>query len=166
MRAGEGVTITPGEAVTRPIWPIPTIPTDPVKRARYYKLLGAAKKAKSDKQARHLRLLASQLLEVAEPQSDSLPDKRDDAGAILQSSLDLTPLAVEQHDAREPRTLQVSVRTTGGLPAGGKECATMSADKLCASLGSDWEYTLWAHNRFQELLAQAEKNRGIYAAGA
>jgi hypothetical protein len=50
------------------------VPTEPAQRAKYYKFLGAAKKAKSDGQARRLRELAAALLvEVDDDQAEELP---------------------------------------------------------------------------------------------
>jgi hypothetical protein len=65
------------------------VPTDPAQRAKYYKLLGAAKKARNEKQARLLRERAAALLvEVDDDQAEELPQP------LSQCTIARTPHAV------------------------------------------------------------------------
>lgn len=62
-------------------------PSDPQKREKYYRLMGAAKKAKSAAQARRLRDLATVLMEEASNQGGGLPPPTCSSSNVVQGSL-------------------------------------------------------------------------------
>lgn len=62
-------------------------PSDPERRQKYYRLMGAAKKAKSAAQARRLRDLATVLMEEASSQVEGLPPPTCSTQKVVQVSL-------------------------------------------------------------------------------
>ena len=81
----EAIELPPAPPVPAPPRRVP--PSDPAKREKYYKLMGAAKKTKSASQRQRLRDLATVLMEEAEQQAGGLPPPTCSSSRVEQAFL-------------------------------------------------------------------------------